>query len=543
MRPHIFVTAEKIEGLRSVEEVKAGIRAGHLKALWETLCERADADSKKPPFVPTDPLPERTETDVRHANRDWPLVNAVGRRVQRAALAYLIGGEVRYKEDALRQYAALFDPECWPEWRDLAHPKTEADLRTGMLCCDLGLAYDWLHVGLTAEERRWVLEGIDRCGLQPYLRSVEAGAYWAEIRTNWLTSVVGGASIGAMAIGEDHARTQEMLDFSLPRMTDYLSQYGAEGEFNESVDYSGATLQPVAYFMAHRYATRGGENRLAQFPFPETCRWTMYCTLPPGRFAAFGDASVEASPCVTFFAAVADATQDGVLQRFYLDHASRDHRRCIPWELLWFDANLQPASPEGRLPGGRAYPAHGACVSSRTDWDARSTACVVYGKGGSGAEIHGNHDAGQVCIDGYAERLIVDLGSPPGYAADYGGKKYEYYNAAASGHNALTFGGREMRSSAQDRAETIDARFDDTKGGYWSLDLTGMYDGVHAVRRTVVHLHPGIVAVLDVAALEAGEEIALHWHTISPSTPDSHRTLHGAWLARRAFRARPGASR
>ncbi len=44
MRPHIFVTAEKIDdGLRSVEEVKAGIRAGHLKALWETMCDRADA--------------------------------------------------------------------------------------------------------------------------------------------------------------------------------------------------------------------------------------------------------------------------------------------------------------------------------------------------------------------------------------------------------------------------------------------------------------------------------------------------------------------
>ncbi len=38
MRPHIFFTAEKIDGLRSVEEVKTGIRAGHLKPLWETMC-------------------------------------------------------------------------------------------------------------------------------------------------------------------------------------------------------------------------------------------------------------------------------------------------------------------------------------------------------------------------------------------------------------------------------------------------------------------------------------------------------------------------
>ena len=183
--------------------------------------------------------------------------------------------------------------------------------------------------------------------------------------------------------------------------------------------------------------------------------------------------------------------------------------------------NLKPISPEGRLPRGRAYPAHSACISTRTDWHPRSTPCVVYGKAGHGNELHGNHDAGQVCIDAYGERLIVDLGSPSGYPADFFGEnRYVYYNASVTGHNILTIGNREMRRTSKDRAEILNAMFDDVKGGYWRLDLTPLYDGVQSVSRTVAFLAPNIVAVLDSAECDVEEEIVLRWHTISPVTPD-----------------------
>jgi hypothetical protein len=301
-------------------------------------------------------------------------------------------------------------------------------------------------------------------------------------------------------------------------MIDYLDRYGPDGEFSESVGYSGSTVQPVAFFTAHRYASKGGQNRLAKHPFPQTCYWTIYFTLPPGRYAAFGDGHVNAPPALTFIPAVADATRDGVLQKFYLDYANlNETRRSLPWELLWYDPDLEPVSLDGRVPTGRAFHAHGACFSSRTGWNPVSTPSLVYGKGGSGAIVHGHHDVGQVCIDGYGERLIVDLGSPPGYPGDYGAKKYEYYNAAAHGHNILVFGGREMKHVSDEWAEILDATFEDENGGTWQIDLTPKYDGAIAVRRTVAHLHPFAIAVLD----EAEEDISLRWHTISPSIPEA----------------------
>jgi hypothetical protein len=521
MHPHIFITAKKFEGLRSVEEVRQGIQTGHLKILWEQLLSLADTSATDDPYNPTSILPDRSPLDISHANREWTLVNAVSQRIQRAGLAYLISENPKYRDDALRQLESLFDTTLWPDWRDKAHHSTEVDLRGGMLSSAITLAYDWMHPLLTETERKSILNGFDKRGLQPYFRDIEANAYWADVRTNWLTTIVGGYGIAGMALAEDHPRSQELVDFALPGMIDYLDRYGPEGEFNESVGYSSSTSQPVAFFTAHRYATQGGQNRIAEHPFPQTCHWTMYFTLPPGRYAAFGDGQVNAPPALTFIPAVADATQNSVLQKFYLDYANLgDARRSLAWELLWYNPDLKPTSLN-TVPTGRAYHAHGANFSSRTDWNPTSTPSLVYGKGGSGAIVHGHHDVGQICIDGYGERLIVDLGSPPGYPGDYGSHKYEYYNASAHGHNILTFGGKEMKHSAKERAEILNASFENEKGGIWQVDLTPKYDGVKSVRRTVAHLHPEIIAVLDEAELETEENISLRWHTISPSKPDT----------------------
>ena len=43
-RPSLFVTATKSDSLRSIGEVRAGIKTGHAKALWEALLAKVDRD-------------------------------------------------------------------------------------------------------------------------------------------------------------------------------------------------------------------------------------------------------------------------------------------------------------------------------------------------------------------------------------------------------------------------------------------------------------------------------------------------------------------
>lgn len=511
-RPSIFVTADPIDGLRSVEDIRRNIRSGHAKRLWESQLTLAIQELKRSPYEPGDIFPGRDLMSARHANRDYTIVHRAGTRTLRAALACLITEDTRYRDDALAQMEALFDTNRWPEWRDLAHTGMNIDLRAGQLSRSLSLAYDWLYPFLSPDQRQSIVEGIDNFGIQPYLKDVADGVGWANGTNNWMTCVVGGHGIAGLALGEDHPRSKELVDYAHPRLNAYFDNYGPEGEFNESVAYANAHALPLLYFSAHRYASRGGVNRLAEFPIPETCKWMMYFTVPPGHVVPFGDSHIGRPPSVPMFATVADAARDPTLQWFYLEHSAPDNPDSDPWELLWYDPSLEPRKPD--FPLGRAYHGHSQNISVRTNWDPRSTPCVVYGKGGHGAEGHGNHDAGQLCVDSCGSRLITDPGSPPGYPADFFGEnRYEYYNASALGHNVLTFGGREMRRHKTDSAAVIASEFDDEKGGWWQIDLTALYDEVTSVRRTVITLTPSTVVVYDAASMEGAAETSLRWHT------------------------------
>ncbi len=522
-RPHIFVTAEPVDGLRSVDDIRENIQSGHTKKLWESQLALADAELGRKIYEPGDVFPGRDAMSARHANRDYTIVHRAGTRALRAALACLITEDVRYRDDVLAQMDALFDTDRWPEWRDIAHTGMNIDLRAGQLSRSLALAYDWIHPFLDAEQRQWIVDGIDRCGIQPFFKDVADGVWWANGTNNWMTCVVGGHGIAGIALAEDHPRSEELVDYAHPRLNAYFDNYGPEGEFNESVSYANAHALPLLYFSAHRYAAGGGENHLASFPIPDTCRWMMHFTVPPGHVVPFGDSHIGRAPSAPMFATVADATRDPCLQWFYLMHSQPDDPDTDPWELLWYDPSLEPKQPD--IPLGRAYHGHSQNICVRSSWDPRSAACVVYAKGGHGAEGHGNHDAGQVCIDSCGKRLITDPGSPPGYPADFFSEnRYEYYNASVHGHNVLTFDDHEMCCEKSNCARIIQSAFDDARGGWWQIDLTGLYEEPESVKRTVAYLSPHTVVVYDTAELTATADTSLRWHTANDPiwSPDGH---------------------
>lgn len=544
MRPHIFVTADPVDGHRSVEDIRRNIRSGHAKRLWEAQRVLADAELGQKPYEPGDRFPGRDEMSARHANRDYTIVHRAGTRALRAALACLLTDDLRYRDDALAQMDVLFDTDRWPEWRDEAHKGMRIDLRAGQLSRSLSIAYDWLYPYLDADQRRSIVDGIDRCGIRPYLADVADGVGWANGTNNWMTCVVGGHGIAGLALGADHPDSDALVDYAHPRLNGYFDQYGPEGEFNESVSYANAHALPILYFSAYRSAHPAAPNRMAEFPIPDTCRWMMYFTVPPGHVVPFGDSHIGRPPSAPMFATVADAARDPVLQWFYLEHSRPDDPDTDPWELLWYDPDLEPEAPS--LPLGRAYHGHSQNISVRSGWDPRSETCVVYGKGGHGAERHGNHDAGQVCIDSNGHRLITDPGSPPGYPADFfGPNRYEYYNASVTGHNVLTFDGREMRREEADAATIVASEFQDGRGGWWTVDLTPLYDDVDTVRRTVVYLSPHTVVVHDTAQTPTPADVSLRWHiAVTPDwSPDGAFSVvngDGALDARILAPAGPG---
>ena len=555
-RPHLLVTAGKVDGLRSVAELRTSAKSGHGRTLWEDLRTRADADVNARP--------------LEGGSRNYTIVNATATRVLRHALAFVITEDERYRNAALAQIEATFDPQLWTDWRDAVAPaQWHTGLRMGQLGSAFGLAYDWLHASLSAEERRRVVAGVDRCGIQPYLKAVETGSWVVGSLNNFASVIPGGLAIAGMAFEDDHPQSARLVELGRERMVAYLGEFGPDGEWNESIPYAASFVNVVAFCSTLRYwsaARAGGNGQNSALPpaLAQFCRWLMYMTRPHGREALFGNGPKAAGQrriSLSHLPAVAAAGRDGILQSHYLNNLFPDQEtdgmRNYALELVWYDQTLAPVSPEGRDPHGKVFPANTGCVSSRTDWDARSTPCLVYGKGGSAYEINGHNDVGQVCIDGYGEPLILD---PGGYHVDQKSSSKTFGLTIA--HNVLIFDRENMRAdrpiaraifNAPERRKTpalrskfLQSRFDDSKGGYWQLDTTDVYAGVNEVRRTVVHLNPGVVVVLDTAILPRLREISLRWHTADKSVPTTDGRFSvtgasGATLASRVVRLDQGA--
>jgi len=520
-RPQIFLTAEKTGSLRSIEEARTATRSGLGRDLWSGILSRAEADLNKAPLTPWSEFPEREPIHARHGNADWTVCFAAGQRILRAALVHLITGEAAFKDLALAQIMSLFDPEDWPMWCDQAHfhqGSPPCDLRTGMLCTDLSLAYDWLHPSLTESERRFIVDGIDRRGIQPYLERLPGKPFWLNETHNWTTCIVGGLGIAGMALGEDHPESQRLIDLSRPIIKNCLQAYGPEGEFNESVGYAGAIQLLVTYYLALHYQTGGRDNPLGGAPFPDACRWVMRFTNPPGHYVPFGDGHRYMPVAATYFAAVAAANRDPLLQWFFTNHyESEQILRHDVRAFLFYDATLEPEPPGNDVPLGRAYPAYGKCISSRTDWKPRTTACVVTGK--AGREInHAHSDIGQVVIDGHGEPLIIDIGSCPYPSPELWDQREKFYNFSALSHNIPLIAYRNLLPESQ--GEFVETHFNPESGSTWLLDTTAAYQGAISVTRKVIHHFPGIVAVLDRIELEKPEKVTLRWHTVDRCEPN-----------------------
>ena len=518
--PRLLLKTESKNGFHSVEELRKTLVNGHSRLLWEKVKTTADEAVSSGPLTAFTPMEGRSEEDIKQGNREYGITHNAGQRVMACALVHLLTGEKKYREAALKQAGVLFDTLAWPEWQDIYHRRVynfDADLRTGMLCRDLGLAYDWLNPSLTPSERKWFINGLDRCGIQPYLRSVARKAWWLDRMNNWTTVIVGGLGICGMALAGDHPQSDELINLAVPRMKQYMEHYGAEGEFNENPGYGWSTANPVLFFISLRYFLNKEELSPEIGSLLKHCIWHLYNTIPPGVTVPIGDAGPDYIFDSGFFSAVASATRNPVLQWFYLEYADRvkDPVRA----LLYYDASLEPQPPTpDEFPLGRAFPAYDGILTSRTGWNQKEEACVVVGKAGYGGVNHSHPDAGEVIITGYGRRLINDPGVVS-YPAE--SKKY-FYHFNTSGHNVLTFNGREMLWDNSHRARIIETSFDNHRGASWSVDLTELHEGAKSVRRSVLHLLPGVIAVLDEARFSEPGMIRVRWHPETAVEPDGN---------------------
>jgi len=538
MQPSIILSPDISTRENRLEEIRAITASSAGALIWAKIREEAHRERDADPYLVDTVFPGRDRYSAELKGMDWTLCRGIGDRILRHALLYMVEGDEHWIHAAMRQAEVLFDDTEYPAWNHQARmkdPLYEVHLRTGMLAKDVSLMLNWLRPGLTREQLDLMVSGLEKRAIRPFREAIAGKPWWIEVNNNWLSCIVGGLGICGMALDGLHPAASGMVEFADPLMERQLEDFGPEGEFNEGLGYAASIGMVVLYYAARLGWTDGGENRLAQSPFPEVARFLVHMTVPPGRLLPFGDGKPSNPLRLEWMAALAAAGRDPVLQDFALRFPSM---RADPIQLLLLDPFLERKTPEGTLPLGVAYHAHGACISSRTSWNWDRTASVV----GSKARREDNHehnDPGQVVIDGEGKPLIVDWGTPETTypAGFFTGDRFHYFDTQAFGHNILVFGGREMKScyvlhpdytegplhgkrALRAQGHIVSSEFDDRWGGLWTLDTTAAWDGVDLCRRTVLHVFSGFVVVLDQARLRKRESISLRWNTIDMPEPD-----------------------
>lgn len=545
MEPSTLLAPTEAGRRSRLDEIKRIIASPLGAPVWAEIKAAAERERDLPPYLVDTVFPGRDAYSAQLKGMDYTLCRTIGLRLTRHALMFLIEGDRAWLEAALRQSDVLFDDVEFPAWNHLARmdideeeigksldlKKRDVHLRTGMLAKDVALMLNWLRPHLDSTQLETLVRGLEKRAIRPFQAAIKKQPWWIEVNNNWLTCIVGGLGVCGMALDGLHPDARSLVDFADPLMERHLSDYGPEGEFNEGLGYAGAIGLIVDYYTARLGWTGGRENRLAASPFPEASRWYIHMTVPPRHLYNFGDGHFNAPLKADWMSAIAAASQDAVLQGF----ASRFRSILAePVQLLCLDPDLTPVPPAGKLPQGYAFRGHGACISSRTSWDWDQTASVV----GSKARREDNHehnDPGQVVIYGEGQPLIVDWGTPnTSYPAGFFTKdRFRYFDAGVVGHNILQFGSREMETcyelhpgytegslhgkrAIHAQGRIVSAEFDDAWGGLWQIDAAPAWSGVRRNLRTVLHVYPGFVVVLDEAVLAQPESISLRWNTIKP---------------------------
>lgn len=470
--------------------------------MYEELYNLTRDDLDSPVLHPGSIFPGRELISAHHRNPDYSVCRAESHRLLRLAFFGMVTGESLYKERLIEEFQNLSDPKSWPRWRDQSHPDFPADLRTGTLTSSAATAFDWIYPQLKPVEKNLFLNGIRERGIKPYLDSIPKEPFWIKTLNNWLTVVVGGMGITGIALQDQLKEADYLYHFSKPRMEQYLTIYGPRGEFNESPAYANANGEAVRYYAA------ADPDRLSYTPFPGMGRWVMRTTLPGGRPLPFGDCHPDKPVRAAYIAAIAAAAKDRVLQNFYL----RYRRSCTdPVEYLWFDPELPREREEAARTQGVFYRGHGKCIVS-PGLDKSGTRITVFGKAGI-EENHEHADVGEVCLEAGDTRLLIDIGSPSMYPADFFGEnRFRYYNAGTAGHNVPQVNGAEQNLKELPIILEDAVRKDPPS---WKLDLTPLYPGAAKVIRHVIHFRPDILCVLDSITPAGRETVSLPWHFLN----------------------------
>lgn len=526
----LFGTAEKVQMLQRIQtdpeshDIMASIQA--------------EADM----FLihPVDPEIPARPTHVRAGWTEADRENAYGKKLRKyrhmaltLAFVYQMTGEAAYAQKAY----AFAEQVCrMPLWTLQAHefdiiysrvwPWNVEDDQTNFNF-DIGSAttgqiiawvYDWTYQALEKRQRDRLRGALLEKAITPVRGDYDLHWWASSYRCNWTGVCNAGLGMVALALLKEHPGLIDVVAESYNRIYLMMNELGLDGGWQEGGSYWRYGMDRSALFAYALKRASGGQYSLFQHERFQANPMTfpIYLFVPPNQAVNFGDAHERAIGGTDFFNLLTNETQNpaGAWYRQNVLGAGDDI-----FDLVFPRPAVAPSAPEtGSI--------HFRTIDwwvMRSDFEDPNKVTLA-GKAGKNDDPHHGHlDIGHFILYWRGIDYLKDSGRPYYDEVYFDEARWQYPQAASSGHNVVIVNGEE-----QIPGKRKDQPFDFRIGGevitfettperdYVLMDPTNAYPGqeLSQWRRHVTLEKPHITLVLDeVKATSAQPEIQLRFHS------------------------------
>ncbi|MBN1553736.1 MAG: heparinase II/III family protein [Phycisphaerae bacterium] len=501
MRRGILATRDELTSLRK------RIRQKPFDAIYDSLVRRCALILESAPVT----------------EMQWQSAWASGR--QNAALTAARGAQGRILDlviaDAIdpngayrsRAIEELINLVGWSTWVDPCRADLKVNLCTAEAAVAAVVGLDWLWDFLTDEQRRIVLNAINRRVIGPYLQSVKDDVWWYSAVNHWGAVINSACGLAGLALGEENPAAEQTLTLARKGLKHFFDDLGKEGGWDEGIGYWGYAIRSVLLLSEGVSRVLDDQKLFHQRGMDKTGLFPIYFT-PNGRPASFGDS--------------AQAPLHGTLHLLgrYFDRSE------ITWWLDTYSLHHDPSTMDWSQAGMALLfrAEHNGVVEPKLEpvkvfqqvgwaamadhWPRPSFYAAV--KTGDLATSHAQRDMNSLQLQVNGEMLLVDIGHPPDEGSEYfSPARNRFYEVQAPAHNTITVAREDHRPDAQ--GAILDSGSDKT--ARWIVADAGTALGEsNRFHRAVVILtdengEGETLVVLDELQLASPEKVHLFWHT------------------------------
>jgi hypothetical protein len=495
------------------------------------------ANAQKHPYLiftknRIDVLKERIKNDTAIANNWNEIIQAADGfltkenpkdNIDYLSIAWLVTSNRKYADKIKSTLIKLCSRQTWANEEMLQRtPAWTSDLETARDCWDVALGYDAIYDQLSKDEKKVIVDGVVRMGIQPALSE------WILPETrmhtlnsmghNWWSACVGSAGAAALSIQAEYPEAadlakavgnglEEWYKFNGDVLQNKPKTMDKDGGMYESVNYAAFGLQQfllfrLAYgntFPAKKQPEIEGLNKISDW-------FLQMCYPRSGELYSlnFGDDELQTAgeSDMKLLVALGDKNPNNL---WYINQVQKKQSRdgwflnTAMGMILQPDMRNVPDKPNLQK---SALFEDMDWASIRNSWDKNATMLGV--KCGY-TWNHSHADANSFILFHNGEDIIKDAGN-----TWYADSNYPKYFVRSEAHNVLLFNGKAQSSEQEYNGSPIRGQLTDLMDGGYIKYLLGNAIGPTAVNfsrnfRNFIWIGKVIIIIDDVRAHETGK--------------------------------------